>query len=90
MKALLDRLANEPVLVLGTILAILTALQSAMTNGLSPVNLLIVVLIAGISFLTRELTVPMTKVRAVEPEYEISDDWVPVGEPFIPDEQPGD
>ena len=85
MKALLDRLANEPVLLLGTILALLTALQSATAEGLSPANLLIAVVIAGISFLTRELTVPMTKVRSGEIVIEEADDS-PVGDPFIPGE----
>lgn len=86
MQALIDRLANEPVLVLGAVLAVLTAIQSAMTDGLSPVNLLIAVLIAGISFLTRELTVPLRKVEQTG-EWEPVEDWGSPGDPFIPGDQ---
>lgn len=65
MIRLIDRLKNEPVLLITAAIIALTALQSAMTAGLEPTDAALAVAQALLGFLARSLVYAPETVQKV-------------------------
>lgn len=85
VRKLIERLAQEPIALVGLAMAALQAFQEASKNQLGLEDALTAAVIAAFTWLGRELVVPMSKLRTSE--YELIEE---LPEPYIPGPEDGE